>query len=100
MKYAGLIGLAIWLILQALETLFKFSFKYDDKILPAINLLAGFILFLYTVKLRRGEIGLFVLGLWATFQSSLFLFHYTFPYSNLMANVLGMLAGILLMIGL
>ncbi len=100
MKHAGLIGLALWLIIQALESFFKFSFKYDHKVLPAINLIVGLILFLYTIKLKRGEIGLFVLGLWATLYSSLFLFHYTFSYSHVLVHSLGLIAGILLLLGL
>ncbi len=99
MKQIGLWFLAAWLIIQGLEAVFKFSFPADGKILPAINLLSGSALFLYAVKLKRGDVGLFLLGCWAVLQSTLFLFHLSFHHSNMIVSILGILAGIFLIIG-
>jgi len=100
MKQAGLWFLAAWLIIQGLQVVFKFSFPKEDKILPLINLVSGVALFLYAVKLKRGDIGLFLLGCWAILQNTLFLFHITFHYSSLVIAILGIMAGIFLVIGL
>lgn len=99
MKQTSLWLLAAWLIIQGLEFIFKFSFPHEEKILPIINLLAGTALFLYAVKLKRGDIGLFLLGCWAVLQNTLFLFHVTFHYSGMVLSILGIVAGIFLIIG-
>jgi hypothetical protein len=99
-KYIGLVLLAVWLITQGLENLFEFYFPHEDKILPAINLIAGVILLMYAIKLKHGDIGLFLLGCWAFLSSSLFLFHYSFFYSNIITHVLGVAAGIMLIMRL
>lgn len=99
-KYFGLVLLAIWLIVQGLEYLLGFYFPKEQKILPAINLLAGIMLLLYAIKLKRGDVGLFLLGCWAILQSSMFLFHYSFSYSNAIVHILGIVAGVLLISGL
>jgi hypothetical protein len=92
-KYIGLVLLAVWLITQGLENLFEFYFPHEDKILPAINLIAGIILLLYAIKLKHGDIGLFLLGCWAFLSSSFF-------YSNIITHVLGVAAGIMLIMRL
>jgi hypothetical protein len=98
MKQAGLWLLAAWLILQGLEAIFKFSFPGDGKVLPIINLIAGAALFLYAVKLKHGNIGLFLLGCWAILQNTLFLFHLTFSHSSLIVPLLGLIAGVFLVV--
>ncbi len=100
MKQAGLWFLAAWLIIQGLQVVFKFSLPGEAKLLPVINLLAGVCLFLYAVKLKRGDIGLFLLGCWAVLQNILFLFHLTFHYSAMVVSILGIVAGCFLIIGL
>jgi hypothetical protein len=97
-KYIGLVILAIWLTAQGLEGLFEFYFPHEDKILPTINLIAGVLLLSYAIKLKHGDLGLFFLGCWAVLNSGLFLFHYSFSYSNTIVNVLGVVAGVMLII--
>jgi hypothetical protein len=97
-KYIGLVMLGLWLTAQGLEGLFKFYFPFEDKILPVINLISGLILSGYCIKCKHGDIGLFLLGCWATLNSTLFLFHYSFHYSNTIIHVLGIAAGIMLII--
>jgi uncharacterized membrane protein YphA (DoxX/SURF4 family) len=95
-KYIGLIFLAVWLILQGLTGYFEFYVPYEEKIFPAINLIAGLILLFRSIKLKHGDVGLFLLGCWAVLDSVLFLFHYSFRYSNTIVHLLGLVAGILL----
>jgi hypothetical protein len=97
-KYLGLIFLAIWLIAQGLESFFEFYFPHEEKIFPAINLVAGIILAGYCIKLKHGDIGLFLLGCWAVLDSILFLFHFSFEYSNMIVHGLGLVAGIMLIL--
>ena len=97
-KYTGLVLLGIWLVLQGLEGIFDFYVPHEDKILPFINLFAGLILSGYCIKLKHGDIGLFLLGCWATLNSGLFLFHYSFQYSSIIVQVLGVAAGIMLIL--
>lgn len=97
-KYTGLVLLGLWLTAQGLEGIFEFYFPHEDKILPVINLLAGLILSGYAIKLKHGDIGLFLLGCWATLNSGLFLFHYSFHYSNTIIHVLGIAAGMMLIL--
>lgn len=99
-KYIGLVLLALWLIAQGLEGIFDFFFPHEEKILPIINFIAGLILLGYAVKLKHGDLGLFVLGLWSALRSGFFLFHYSFNHSNTILDVLGIVAGILLLIRL
>lgn len=97
-KYIGLVILALWLTLQGLEGLFEFYFPHEDKILPTINLIAGVFLLSYAIKLKHGNLGLFFLGCWCVLHNGLFLFHYSFSYSNSIVNVLGIVAGVMLVI--
>lgn len=97
-KYIGLVLLGIWLTLQGLEGIFQFFIPKEDKILPFVNLLAGLILSGYNIKMKHGDIGLFLLGCWAVLNSGLFLFHYSFQYSNTIIHVLGVTAGIMLIL--
>ncbi|MDQ7090548.1 MAG: hypothetical protein Q9M50_07880 [Methylococcales bacterium] len=93
MKYLGLFSLSVWLIAQGVGNLFNISFIKDEKILPYVNLAAGVFLVLCIIKIKRGEIGLLFLGIWAVLQSSLFLFNFSFPYSNMVVHSLGIIAG-------
>ncbi len=96
MKYIGLILLSLWLIAQGLSDILKISFPKEQKILPIINMSAGVFLVLCIIKIKRGDIGLLFLGIWAVLQSSLFLFHYSFNHSNTVIHALGIIAGVLL----
>lgn len=96
MKYLGLFSLSVWLIAQGIGNLFGISFIKDEKILPYVNLAAGVFLVLCIFKIKRGELGLLFLGFWAVLQSSLFLFHFNFPYSNIAVHSFGIITGVLL----
>ena len=97
-KYIGLVFLGLWLTVQGLEGIFEFYIPHEDKILPVINLMAGVILSGYCIKCKHGDIGLFLLGCWSFLNSGLFLFHYSFPYSNTIIHVLGIAAGVMLIL--
>lgn len=96
MKYTGLILLALWLIAQGLKFIFNLYFPREQEILPLVNMAAGVFLVLCLLKIKRGEISLFFLGVWAILQSSLLLFDYSFNYSHTLVHLLGIVAGILL----
>jgi hypothetical protein len=98
MKNLGLFLVSLWLITDNLLRLTSLHFPYQKIIIPAVALTAGIILFLYILKIRLGDIGLFLLSLWLILRSSLFLFHITFPYSDMTVAILGISTGFFLLI--
>ena len=98
MKNTGLFIMALCLIAQGLLSLTKLHFAYEKQILSSVALCAGIVILLHGIKTRLGDIGLLLLSLWLILRSSLFLFHYTFPYSDVTLAILAIVAGLLLMI--
>ena len=98
MKNLGLFFLALSLIIQGILHFTKLSFPYDNQIISGLALLAGVVLALHVFKRFLGNIGLFLLSLLLIIRSSLALFHFSFPYSDLLIALLGLFAGIFLMI--
>jgi len=98
MKNSGFFLLALWLIIQSTQKLTKLNFPYDTVVIPALALVAGGIIFLQVVKTRLGDIGLFLLSIWLILPSSLYLFKFSFPYSETSLAVLGIAAGMFLII--
>ncbi|MCK5871377.1 MAG: hypothetical protein KAG26_01005 [Methylococcales bacterium] len=97
-KHIGLFILSVWLILQGLGNTLKFDFPDYDKILPILNIVGGIFLILCIIKQQKGNIGLLLLGVWSLLQSSSFLFHISFNHSNTIIHVLGIIAGVLLIL--
>lgn len=97
LKYISLVLLSVWLITQGLSGVFKIDLL-EGKLLPILNLVVGAFLVLFLIRMKRGELGLLLLGVWSLLQSSLFLFHVSFSFSNTIVHVLGMVAGILLIL--
>ncbi|MCK5898931.1 MAG: hypothetical protein KAG06_07670 [Methylococcales bacterium] len=98
LKYAGLVILSLWLILQGLGDVLKVDFPKYHKILPIINMIGGAFLILCLIKRQRGDIGILLLGAWSLLQSSSFLFHISFNHSNTIIHILGLIAGVLLIL--
>ena len=98
MKNLGLFIMALWLIAQGVLSLTTLHFPYEKIALPAVALTAGVVLLLYVIKTKLGDIGLFLLSLWLVLRSSLFLFHFTMPYSDMILAVLAMSAGFFLIV--
>ena len=98
MKNLGLFIMALWLIAQGVLSLTKFHFPYEKIALPAVALTAGVVLLLYAIKSKLGDIGLFLLSLWLMLRSSMFLFHFTFAYSDMTLAILAISAGFFMMI--
>ncbi len=99
-KYIGLLFLGIWLTVQGLEGYFEFYFPHENKVLPLINLVAGLLLLFQAIRLKHGDVGIFLLGCWAILSSFLFLSHLSFTHSNTVVHLLGLVAGILLILRL
>ena len=98
MKNLGLFIMALWLIVQGILSLTKLHFPYEKLLMPAVALTAGIVILLQVIKTKIGDIGLLLLSLWLILRSSLFLFHYTFPYSDMTLAILAIVAGIFLII--
>ncbi|MCK5121423.1 MAG: hypothetical protein KAQ91_05540 [Methylococcales bacterium] len=98
MKYWGLLILALWLIIQGVLDLTNLHFPYEKLVMSIMALVAGLVLFLHAVKTKLSDVGLLLLGIWLVLRSSLFLFHFTFPYSDMTIAILGIVAGVLLLI--
>ena len=98
MKNTGLFIMALWLIAQGILSLTKLHFSYEKQFLSSVALCAGIVILLHGVKTRLGDKGLLLLSLWLILRSSLFLFHFTFPYSDVTLAILAIIAGLLLII--
>ena len=98
MKNIGISILALWLIAQSILSLTKLHFPYEKHILSSVALFAGVVILLDVVKTRLGNIGLLLLSLWLVIRSSLLLFHFSFPYSDMTVAILALVAGLFLMI--
>jgi hypothetical protein len=98
MKNTGLFLMALWLVAQGILSLTKLHFPYEKQLLSSVALCAGIVMLLHGVKTRLGDIGLLLLSLWLILRSSLFLFHYTFPYSDVILAILAIVAGLFLII--
>ncbi|MCK5727924.1 MAG: hypothetical protein KAG10_02270 [Methylococcales bacterium] len=98
LKYTGLVILSLWLILQGLGDILKIDFPEHRKILPILNMIGGAFLIMCLIKRQRGDIGILLLGAWSILQSSSFLFHISFSHSNTIIHILGLIAGILLIL--
>lgn len=98
MKNTGLFIMALWLIAQGVLSLTKLHFPYEKHILSSVALCAGITLLLHGIKTRLGDIGLLLLSLWLILRSSLVLFHYSFPYSDMILAILAIVSGLFLII--
>lgn len=98
MKNLGLLILAVWLITQGVLDLTKLHFPYDKLILSIVALVAGLVLLIYVIKTKLSDVGLLLLGVWLVLRSSLYLFHLSFPYSDMTIAIIGVVSGGLLLI--
>lgn len=98
MKYLGLFIMALWLIAQGILTLTKLHFPYDKIVLSSVALTSGVVLFFHVLKIKLGDIGLLLLSIWLILRSSMFLLHYSYQFSDMTMAILGIVAGIFLII--
>ena len=98
MRTLGLIILGGWLIATHVVKLANIHFAYDRMIFASLALLAGTALLLHAIKSKLGDIGVFFLSLWLLFRSSVFLFKFNFQYTEMVIEVLGITAGLMLIL--
>lgn len=98
MHNLGLQLLGIWLLAQAAVGLFALHFSHDKMILAALALSAGSVLLVDAISSRLANIGLLLLAFWLLINSSLFLFKFSFPASELIMAIIGAVAGLLLIL--
>lgn len=98
MRDIALFILAVWMIAQGVLALTAFHFPYEKQLLPLLALTAGIVLLMYVIKTKIANLGLLLLSLWLILRSSLYLFHYSFPYSDMVVAILGVVSGVVLMI--
>jgi len=97
-KSIGLGLLALWLISQSIISLTGFNFPYQKLLLPILALSAGIVLILYVIQRKFSDIGLFLLAIWLILRSGLYLFHFSFPYSDMTVAILGLVTAVFLII--
>jgi len=97
-KNIGLLLLALWLISQSILSLTGFNFPYQKLILSVLALSAGIVLLLHLIKTKFSNIGLFLLSIWLILKSCLYLFHFSFPYSDMTVAILALVTGVFLII--
>lgn len=97
---AGLILLAIWLVASGLITVFDFKFLYSNLVMAIIAILSG-ILILFRIRDPRASInlGLLLLSVWLILTGLFGLLSVSFPAGTVVMAVLGLAAGVLLLLG-
>ncbi len=97
MKKLATILLGIWLILTGLATLANFSFQGHTTILSIMAVVAGALLILadWSEKFST-HIADFVLGTWLILMGIVPLFGFHFRGSHTVLDVVGLLAGVLI----
>lgn len=98
MRSVGFILLGLWLIAEGGLTLISLHFPYDRMILAAVALSAGVVLLMNSIQSKLYDLGILFLGLWLILRSSQFLFKYSFPYSEWLLAITGIVAGLLLIL--
>jgi len=98
MRNIGILLLAAWLIMQSSLTLSGYHFPYQKLVLAIVALVSGGILLINVIQTKIANLGLLLLSIWLILKSSLFLFHFDFPYSNITVAILGLVTGVLLIL--
>jgi hypothetical protein len=98
MRSLGLIFLGAWLIVTQVAALANIHFSYDKIIFAGLALLAGSLLLIQSIKSKLGDIGTLLLSLWLLLQTSMGLFKFNFQYSGMILEILGIAAGVFLVI--
>ncbi|HEX9013036.1 MAG TPA: hypothetical protein VF813_05950 [Anaerolineaceae bacterium] len=96
----GLIVLAVWLVLEGLVTLFKIDIPSLTLILPILAILAGVLVLL---RIRDSKpivnLGMLLLALWLILTGLIPLLRINQADLGLVMAVLGVAAGVLLLLG-
>jgi len=98
MKNTALLLLSVWLIMQSSLSLSNYHFPYDKILLAVVSLASGLMLLIHIIQTKMANLGLLLLGVWLLLKSSLFLFHFSFLYSDMSVAILGLMAGVLLIL--
>ena len=98
MRYFGLLLLSIWLFLDSSKALFKFHFPYQQWVTPGFALVSGVVLLLYSLRNLFGNLGLSLLSIWLVLFSTMEIFRYNFPSSDMTLAVLGFVTAFFLLI--
>lgn len=98
MRRVGLVLLGIWLILSSLLPLLNLSFPGSGIVLGILALVAGILLLLEGNRLRMTrDIGFILLSIWLILWSLFSLLGASFPGSGILLAILGIAAGIFLL---
>jgi hypothetical protein len=96
----GLIIFAVWLLVRGFVELFRLTFAGMDFILPLLAILAGVLLLL---RIRESNvainIGFLLLSVWLILTGAMPLLGVNIPELTIILSVLGLAAGVLLLMG-
>ena len=102
-KNAGMVLLAIWLILTGLIGLFGLSFANMALLMGLLALIAGVVIVVQSGNLLRGrqsnrKVGWVFLGIWLILTGLLALIDFTFEGQVLLMGLLALAAGVLILL--
>jgi hypothetical protein len=96
----GLIVLAIWIVAKGIIELFRVNIPSASLFLPLLAILAGVLILL---RIRESNVavnlGLLLLSLWLILTGLIPLLNVTFPEMAFAMAVLGLAAGVLILVG-
>jgi hypothetical protein len=99
MKRWGKLLLSVWLIAAGLVSLFHLSFPYQEAVLAALAVAAGLLILLEGRGLAWGRnLGILLLAIWLIAFGLLSLFNLRLPASEQILAILGLAAGVLLLL--
>ena len=96
----GLIIFAVWLLIRGFIELFGLTFTGMNVVLPLLAILAGVLLLL---RIRESNVainlGFLLLSMWLILTGAVPLLQVNVPELNIILAVLGLAAGVLLLMG-
>ena len=98
MKNTGLLLLGVWLTALGLKDFFQLQFRYHEMLFAGLGFAAGVSLLLNAMGSKFASPGLFLLAAWLLLKNGMMLFNWNFPASAQILSIIGIVAGILLIL--
>ena len=93
----GTLFLGIWLIVSALFSLANLHVPVVSNLLPLVGLTAGILILLGSIKITK-SLGFILLGIWLILRGLMPFVYFHIPYLEYLVDLLGIGAGILILL--
>ena len=93
----GTLFLGIWLIVAAVFSLLNIHNAVVANLLPLIGLVTGILILLGSIKITK-SVGFILLGVWLIIRGLMPFVYFHVPYLEYIVDLLGIVAGILIIL--